>query len=85
MNPHPVAVDATYKKASTAFRNVLRWAREEKLTIRQLYQRFAGAWPAHAHRHAQIVDEMESWFLPRPTVLSNRRCSRRASTISSPW
>src|SRR5882762_5943618 len=27
----------------TAFRNVMTWAREEKLTIRQLYERYAGA------------------------------------------
>ena len=64
--PLPEAVDATYKKgSSTAFRNVLRWAREEKLTIRQLYQRFAGARGQRTliGTPAQIVDEMESWFL----------------------
>ena len=26
----------------TSMRNVLRWAREEKLTLRQLYEGFAG-------------------------------------------
>ena len=64
--PLPEAVDATLNKgSSTAFRNVLRWAREEKLTIRQLYQRFAGARGQRTlvGSPAQIVDDMESWFL----------------------
>jgi N-acetyl-S-(2-succino)cysteine monooxygenase len=64
--PLPEAVDATLNKASSAaFRNVLRWAREEKLTIRQLYQRFAGARGQRTlvGSPAQIVDDMESWFL----------------------
>ena len=64
--PLPEVVDATYKKGSTtAFGNVLRWAREEKLTIRQLYQRFAGARGQRSliGSAAQIVDEMEEWFL----------------------
>ena len=33
----------TPKGSTTSFRNVLSWAKEENLTIRQLYQRFAGA------------------------------------------
>jgi N-acetyl-S-(2-succino)cysteine monooxygenase len=64
--PLPEAVDATLKKgSSTAFRNVLRWAREEKLTIRQLYQRFAGARGQRTliGSPARIVDDMENWFL----------------------
>ena len=64
--PLPEAVDATLKEgSSTAFRNVLRWAREEKLTVRQLYQRFAGARGQRTliGSPARIVDDMESWFL----------------------
>jgi alkanesulfonate monooxygenase len=64
--PLPEEVDATYKKgSSTAFKNVLRWAREDKLTIRQLYQRFAGARGQRSliGTPQQIADEMESWFL----------------------
>jgi alkanesulfonate monooxygenase len=64
--PLPEAVDATYKQgSSTAFRNVLRWAREERLTVRQLYQRFAGARGQRTliGTPQLIVDEMESWFL----------------------
>ena len=64
--PLPEAVDATYKKGSTtAFKNVLRWAREEKLTIRQLFMRFAGARGQRTliGTPQQIVDEMEGWFL----------------------
>src|SRR5580698_3963859 len=42
--PLPEAAYATKTNAgTTSFRNVLGWARNEKLTIRQLYQRFAGA------------------------------------------
>jgi N-acetyl-S-(2-succino)cysteine monooxygenase len=44
----------------TSMRNVLRWAREEKLTIRQLYERFAGALIGSP---VEIVDDMEKWFL----------------------
>ena len=53
--PLPEAVDATYKKGSTtAFKNVLRWAREEKLTIRQLYHALRRrARTAHADRHGR--------------------------------
>ena len=64
--PLPEAVDATLKEgSSTAFRNVLRWAREERLTIRQLYQRFAGARGQRTliGSPARIVDDMENWFL----------------------
>ncbi len=64
--PLPEAVDATETKASTGhFRNVVRWARQEKLTIRQLYQRFAGARGQRSliGTPQQIVDDMERWFL----------------------
>jgi FMN-dependent oxidoreductase (nitrilotriacetate monooxygenase family) len=45
--------------------NALRMAREENLTIRQLYQRYAGARGNRTVKGtpAQIVDQMEEWFL----------------------
>jgi alkanesulfonate monooxygenase len=64
--PLPEAVDQMLNASSSAaFRSVLRWAREEKLTIRQLYQRFAGARGQRTlvGSPAEIVAEMESWFL----------------------
>ena len=49
---------------TTAFNNIIRWAREEKLTIRQLYLRFAGARGQRTlvGTPASIVDEMQAWF-----------------------
>ena len=43
----------------------MRWAREEGLTIRQIYERFAGARGQRTliGSPARIVDDMESWFL----------------------
>ena len=65
--PLPDAVDATFDPAQhgVSFRNVLRWAREERLTVRQLYQRFAGARGQRTlvGTADSIVDEMEAWFL----------------------
>jgi FMN-dependent oxidoreductase (nitrilotriacetate monooxygenase family) len=64
--PLPPEVDATYKStASVSFKNVLKWAREENLTIRQLYQRFGGARGQRTliGTAAGLVDEMEDWFL----------------------
>ena len=51
----------------TSRRNVLRWAREENLTIRQLYERFAGARGQRTLNGtpAQIADDMERWFVNR--------------------
>jgi len=50
--------------SQTSMRNVLRWAREEKMTIRQLYERFAGARGQRTliGSPTDIVDEMEKWF-----------------------
>ena len=50
--------------STTALNNVLGWARNEGLTIRQLYQRFAGARGQRTliGTPAQIVDDMEAWF-----------------------
>jgi N-acetyl-S-(2-succino)cysteine monooxygenase len=49
---------------TTAFNNIIHWAREEKLTIRQLYLRFAGARGQRTlvGTPASIVDEMQAWF-----------------------
>ena len=66
--PLPEAVfGVTPKGSTTSFHNVLRWAREEKLTIRQLYQRFAGARGQRTvvGTATQIVDQMEAWFVNR--------------------
>jgi N-acetyl-S-(2-succino)cysteine monooxygenase len=45
-------------------RNIIRWAREEGLTIRQIYQRFAAA---RGERRligspSDIADDMEEWL-----------------------
>jgi FMN-dependent oxidoreductase (nitrilotriacetate monooxygenase family) len=48
----------------TAFRQILGWARDEDLTIRQLYQRFAGARGQRTvvGTASMLVDEMQTWF-----------------------
>jgi N-acetyl-S-(2-succino)cysteine monooxygenase len=45
-------------------RNIIRWAREEKLTIRQIYQRFAAARGQRTliGSAGEIADDMEQWF-----------------------
>jgi FMN-dependent oxidoreductase (nitrilotriacetate monooxygenase family) len=50
--------------STTALHNVLNWARNEKLTIRQLYQRFAGARGQRTiiGTPGQIADHMREWF-----------------------
>ncbi len=50
--------------STTSFNNVLSWARNENLTIRQLYQRFAGARGQRTliGSAAQVVDDMQEWF-----------------------
>lgn len=66
--PLPEAVfDVKPKGSTTSFSNVLGWARAEKLSIRQLYQRFAGARGQRTVKGtaAQIVDQMEAWFVNR--------------------
>jgi FMN-dependent oxidoreductase (nitrilotriacetate monooxygenase family) len=66
--PLPEAVYRVVPKGgTTSFRNVLNWATEEKLTIRQLYQRFAGARGQRTVKGtaSQIVDQMEQWFVER--------------------
>jgi N-acetyl-S-(2-succino)cysteine monooxygenase len=48
----------------TSMRNIVRWAREEGLTIRQIYERFAGARGQRTliGSPSDIVDDMEKWF-----------------------
>jgi N-acetyl-S-(2-succino)cysteine monooxygenase len=48
----------------TAFRQIVGWAREENLTIRQLYQRFAGARGQRTviGTASMIADDMTTWF-----------------------
>lgn len=48
----------------TAFRQILGWARDEGLTIRQLYQRFAGARGQRTviGTASMVADDMQSWF-----------------------
>ena len=45
-------------------RNIIRWAREEQLTIRQIYQRFAAARGQRTliGSPSEIVENMEEWF-----------------------
>jgi alkanesulfonate monooxygenase len=45
-------------------RNIIRWAREEGLTIRQIYQRFAAARGQRTviGSPSEIADDMEEWF-----------------------
>jgi alkanesulfonate monooxygenase len=61
------AYNVTPKGSTTSFRNVLSWARDENLTIRQLYQRFAGARGQRTviGTAADIVDQMQEWFINR--------------------
>jgi len=49
----------------TSLRNVVGWAREEGLTIRQLYERFAGARGQRTLKGSpiEIADDMAKWFL----------------------
>jgi FMN-dependent oxidoreductase (nitrilotriacetate monooxygenase family) len=63
--PLPDEVDRQDTNAGqTAFRQIIGWARNEKLTVRQLYQRFAGARGQRTvvGTPAMIADEMQVWF-----------------------
>jgi N-acetyl-S-(2-succino)cysteine monooxygenase len=63
--PLPDIPDYLGVNGQTSFRNVVRWAREEKLTIRQLYERYAGARGQRTLMGSpgQIADHMAKWFL----------------------
>lgn len=52
------------KGGLTSVRNVRSWARNEGLTIRQLYERFAGARGQRSliGTPTDIADDMEAWF-----------------------
>jgi N-acetyl-S-(2-succino)cysteine monooxygenase len=58
-------------------RNIIRWAREERLTIRQIYQRFAAARGQRTliGSPSDIADNMEEWFCFGPSTKA-RRCGR---------
>ena len=58
--PDHVAVLA----GQTSMRNIVRWSKEEGLTIRQIYQRFAGARGQRTliGSPTEIADDMERWF-----------------------
>jgi N-acetyl-S-(2-succino)cysteine monooxygenase len=64
--PLPKAADEwVHNMGQTSQRMVLRWAREENLTVRQLYQRFAGARGQRTVKGtaSQVAGEMTDWFL----------------------
>ncbi len=48
----------------TSMRNIVRWSKEEGLTIRQIYERFAGARGQRTliGSPVEIADDMEKWF-----------------------
>jgi alkanesulfonate monooxygenase len=63
--PLPEAAhNSEVKGGLTAARNVRNWARTEGLTIRQLYERFAGARGQRTLKGtpSQIADDMQTWF-----------------------
>jgi N-acetyl-S-(2-succino)cysteine monooxygenase len=63
--PLPDIPESLYERASqSSTRNIVRWATEEGLTIRQIYQRFAGARGQRTllGSPVEIVDDMETWF-----------------------
>ena len=63
--PLPDVPESRYALASqSSTRNIIRWAREEGLTIRQIYQRFAGARGQRTliGTAVEIADDMEEWF-----------------------
>src|SRR5439155_15644951 len=63
--PLPEIPEHLYALASqSSTRNIVRWAREAGMSIRQIYQRFAGARGQRTliGSPAEIVDDMERWF-----------------------
>jgi alkanesulfonate monooxygenase len=66
--PLPKEVDGHANKGSqTQFHNVLKWAREENLTIRQIFERYAGARGQRTVKGtaSEIADQMQEWFVHR--------------------
>ncbi|MBO0736197.1 MAG: LLM class flavin-dependent oxidoreductase [Alphaproteobacteria bacterium] len=63
--PLPDIEESRWALASqSSTRNIIRWAKEEKLTIRQIYERFAGARGQRTliGSAVDIADDMETWF-----------------------
>jgi alkanesulfonate monooxygenase len=63
--PLPDIPESQWALASqSSTRNIIRWSTEEGLTIRQIYQRFAGARGQRTvvGSPIDIVEEMETWF-----------------------
>jgi alkanesulfonate monooxygenase len=63
--PLPDIDESHWSLASqSSTRNIIRWAKEEKLTIRQIYERFAGARGQRTliGSPVDIADDMETWF-----------------------
>src|SRR5215469_1272164 len=63
--PLPDIPESQWALASqSSTRNIIRWSKEEGMTIRQIYQRFAGARGQRTvvGSPVDIVDEMETWF-----------------------
>jgi N-acetyl-S-(2-succino)cysteine monooxygenase len=62
--PLPEIPDDFGRNSQTSFRQVTDWARKEGLTIRQLYERFAGARGQRTLKGSpvEIADDMERWF-----------------------
>jgi FMN-dependent oxidoreductase (nitrilotriacetate monooxygenase family) len=63
--PLPDIPESQWALASqSSTRNIIRWSKEEGLTIRQIYQRFAGARGQRTlvGSPVDVVDEMETWF-----------------------
>ena len=56
--------NAAALSGQTSMHNIVRWAREERLTIRQIYERFAGARGQRTliGSAVEIADDMEQWF-----------------------
>ena len=63
--PLPAELDTMHTEGGqTQFTNVLGWARNENLTIRQVYERFAGARGQRTviGTGEEIADQMQDWF-----------------------
>jgi alkanesulfonate monooxygenase len=63
--PLPDIPESLWAHASqSSTRNIIRWSKEEGLTIRQIYQRFAGARGQRTlvGSPLDIVDDIETWF-----------------------
>ena len=63
--PLPDIPESQWALASqSSTRNIISWSKEEGLTIRQIYQRFAGARGQRTllGTPIDIADDMESWF-----------------------